>query len=145
MKSIPSVILTYIEGLTCRDVNKIAGTVAEDLRVVTPLAVLTREQFLTFLGALYSAFPDWRYDHDEAELRGDVIAVKWRQGGTHTGSFAVPGLAPLGPTGKQIKIPAQFFYYRVRDNLIAEIRPDPIAGGAPHGILEQLGVHWTPA
>jgi len=45
-------------------------------------------------------------------------------------------------TGKRVKIPKQIFFYRVPDNLIVEIRPEPIAGGAPQGILQQIGVKW---
>jgi len=45
-------------------------------------------------------------------------------------------------TGKKVTIPEQFFFYRVRGDQIVEIRPDPIAGGAPKGIFEQIGVEW---
>lgn len=142
MKTIPPVLLTYINGLETHDVAKIASTVADDLRFVTPTAVVDKERFLSFLHALYAAFPDWRYDHDEPEVYDDAIAVKWRQSGTHAGTLALPGLPSVAPTGKLVRIPEQFFYYRVRGDRIVEIRPEPIAGGAPRGILEQIGAAW---
>ena len=46
------------------------------------------------------------------------------------------------PTGKEVKIPEQLFYYRLRGGRIVEIRPEAIPGGAPQGILEQIGVEW---
>ncbi len=143
MRIIPPVLCEYIGGLQAHDVSKIAGTVADDLRFVTSLAIVNKERFLAFLRALYTAFPDWHYDHDEPERRGDEIAVQWRQGGTHTGTLALSGARPVAATGKQVKIPAQFFYYWIQDNMIVEIRPEPIAGGAPQGILEQIGVEWS--
>lgn len=88
--------------------------------------------------------PDWRYDHDEPEWREDMIAVKWRRGGTHTGTFALPGLAPVPATGKRVTIPEHHFFYRVRGDKIVEIRPEPVPGGAPRGILEQIGVELPP-
>jgi predicted ester cyclase len=142
MKTIPSVLLEYIAGLKAHDVDQIAATVAEDLRFITPTSTKDKGQFLSFLRALYAAFPDWHYDHDEPELRGDVIAVKWRQGGTHTGTLALPGMVPVPATGKKVTIPEQFFFYRVRGEQLVEIRPDPIAAGAPQGIFEQIGVEW---
>jgi predicted ester cyclase len=141
--NMPEILFTYIAGLKALDVNKIAGTLAADLRVITSANTVNKERFLAFLHALYTAFPDWHYDHDEPELRADEIAVRWRQGGTHTGTLTLPGIAAVAATGKQVKIPEQFFYYRVRDNRIVEIRPEPIAGGAPQGILEQIGVEWA--
>jgi hypothetical protein len=87
------------------------------------------------------AFPDWRYDHDEPERRDDgSFTVRWRQGGTHTEALVLPGTPPLAATGKAVRIPEQFFFYKIRGGQLVEIRPEPIAGGAPWGILEQLGL-----
>jgi predicted ester cyclase len=142
MNNIPPGLLEYIAGLKAHDVNKIATAVGEDLCFITQASTVNKERFLSFLRALYAAFPDWHYDHYEAELRGDEIAVKWRQSGTHSGTLALPGMIAVPMTGKKVTIPEQYFFYRVRGDLIVEIRPDPIAGGAPQGISEQIGVEW---
>jgi predicted ester cyclase len=139
MREIPRVLATYIDGLKAHDVDKIAGTVADDLAFVTPSATLDKTQFLRMLRALYAAFPNWHYDHDPPEVRGGVIAVRWRQGGTHTGTFALPGTPPVPPTGRTVTIPEHFFFYTVRGDSIATIEPEPVPGGAPRGILEQIG------
>jgi predicted ester cyclase len=144
MSGIPTVIHSYIEGLEAHDVDRIAATVAEDLAFVTPARTLTRPEFLGMLRALYAGFPDWHYDHDPPERRGDAIAVRWRQGGTHTGTFAWPGLEPIPATGRTVTIPEHFFFYRVRGDRIVEIRPEPVPGGAPRGILEQIGAEAPP-
>lgn len=137
---IPTVLSTYFEGLKAHDVEKIGAAVAEDLSFVSANRTLTKEQFLGMLRALYTAFPDWHYDYDGPEFRQYVIAVKFRQGGSHTGTFAMPGLSPVQATGKIVKIPEHYFFYTLRGDKIVEIRPEPVPGGAPGGILEQIGV-----
>jgi hypothetical protein len=51
---------------------------------------------------------------------------------------------PIPPTGKPVRIPEHYFFYKVADNRIVEIHPDPIPGGAPRGILQQIGVEAPP-
>jgi len=140
----PDALVRYVEGLKTHDLAKIECAVAPDVRFVSPARTLRRDEFLAMLRALYAGFPDWTYDHDPPEVRGEVIAIRWRQGGTHTGTLALPGLDPIQPTGKKVRIPEQYFFYKVRENAIVEIRPDPIPGGAPGGILEQIGMTRPP-
>src|SRR5262249_52131398 len=120
MKTIPDILLRYMEGLKTHDVERIAGTVADDLALITPAATLSKERFLNMLRALYAAFPDWHYDPAPPEVRGESFAVRWRQRGTHTGTFVLPGLEPVPPSGKAVRIPEQHFFYRVRNGLIVE-------------------------
>jgi len=139
MSAIPMVLSMYSEALKARDVDRIAGTIADDLVFVLPGRLLNKGQFLTMLRAVYAAFPDWHYEQEQVEVQGDMFAIRWRQGGTHAGTFALPGLAPVPATGKRVRIPWHYFFYRVRGNYIAEIRPEPVPGGAPGGIFEQIG------
>jgi predicted ester cyclase len=141
MNRIPTVLFEYIQGLKTHDLSMIARSIADDVRVVLPSRTLAKSGFLEFLGALYSAFPDWEYQHDEPEvLNEDRFAVKWYQAGTHTDILILPGRAAVAPTGKHILIPEQFFFYQIVADHIIEIRPDAITGGAPWGILERLGI-----
>jgi predicted ester cyclase len=144
LPAIPLVLFNYIEGLKAHDVPKVADTVSEDLAFVSANRTLSKSEFLKMLNALYTGFPDWHYDHDPPHWQADVIAVKWRQGGTHRGVFAMPGLDPVAPTGRQVKIPEHYFYYRVANERIVMIRPEVVPGGAPRGILEQIGVKLPP-
>jgi predicted ester cyclase len=144
MIEVTAVLRSYMEGLKAHDVDRIAAAVSDELAFVTPARILNKAQFLAMLRALYAGFPDWHYDHDEPECCGEVIAIRWRQGGTHTRTFAWPGLEAIPATGKLVTIPEHHFFYRVRGNLIVEIRPEPVPGGAPRGILEQIGVQAPP-
>jgi predicted ester cyclase len=140
MAVIPTVIDRYIAALKNHDIEIISDAVSDDLAFVMASRILDKEQFLQMLRALYSGFPDWHYEHDPPEVWQDLIRVRWRQGGTHTGTFTFPGLAPIHATGGKVQIPEHDFFYHVKDDQIVEIRPDPVPGGAPGGILEQLGV-----
>jgi predicted ester cyclase len=144
MSEIPAVIHAYVAALKAHDVEAIADTVCETLAFVTATQSLDKRRFLEMLRALYTGFPDWHYDHDAPVWRGDTIAIRWRQGGTHTGVFALPGMEPVPPTSREVTIPEHHFFYRVRGEKIVEIRPEPIPGGAPRGILEQIGVETPP-
>ena len=140
MSELPPVLASYFEGLKAHDVDKIGRAVADDLAFVSAGRTLTKDQFLAMLRSIYAGFPDWHYEHDGPEFRDEVIAVKFRQGGSHTGTFVMPGLKPIQPTGKRINIPEHYFFYKLHGEHIIEIRPEPVPGGAPRGILEQLGV-----
>lgn len=141
----PPALLAYMEGLRTHDVARIGAALADTLRFVTPARVMEKAQTLAFLEALYTGFPDWRYDNDPPALRPDGSwAVRWRQGGTHTGPLAFPGFPAVAPTGRRVAIPEHDFFYRVEEAGLVEIRPDPVPGGAPRGIFEQIGVALPP-
>jgi hypothetical protein len=143
MAEVPPVLQRYINGLKTHDVQLVASAVSDDLAFVTPSRTLNKPQFLDMLRALYEAFADWHYDHLPPEVSEEAIAIKWRQCGTHSGIFAMPGLDPIDATGRTVTIPEQYFFYKIRDDQIIEIRPDPVPGGAPQGILVQIGVAAT--
>ncbi len=144
-KPIPPVLLTYVEGLRTHDIQKIAGTLAEDLKFISATRILDKQQALKMLTALYTGFPDWNYAYDVIEDRGQGnYAIKWHQGGTHTDVWAMPGMDPIPSSGRKVTIPPHYFYYRVSGDKLTIIFPEPIPGGAPRGILEQIGVKVPP-
>lgn len=144
MKPIPPIFLEYVAGLKAHDVDRIGRTMRDDLKVESNGHVLTKAQFLPFLRALYTGFPDWHYDHDAPEWHDDLVAVKWRQSGVHAGTFAWPGFDPVPATGRFVRIPEQYFRYGVEPDGLVLIRPEPMLGGAPRGILQQIGVELPP-
>jgi hypothetical protein len=143
-ETVPPVLLRYMAGLKAHDVDAILDTVADALRFESHGRVLDKAAFGGMLRALYTGFPDWHYDHDAPGTENGWWYVLWRQSGTHDGTFALPGLAPIPATGRPVRIPPQRFYYRVEEDRIVVIRPDPIEGGAPKGILQQIGVAQPP-
>jgi hypothetical protein len=145
MTDIPSALSEYMEGLRGHDIARIGASFSDDVKFVTPVRSMGKAQTLGFLTALYSGFPDWHYDNDPPEnLEPGSWRVKWRQGGRHTETLALPGFPEVPATGREVTIPEHYFYYRVADNGMLEIRPDPVPGGAPRGIFEQIGVALPP-
>jgi hypothetical protein len=145
MPAVPPALETYIAGLKAHDTGLIASALADDVRFVTPARAMGRDEILAFLGALYRAFPDWHYDHDPPLLAADgSFSVTWRQGGTHSATLAFPGFDPVPATGRTVRIPEHPFHYRVGDHGLTEIRPEPVPGGAPRGIFDQIGVELPP-
>lgn len=141
----PAPLLLYMDGLRTHDIGKIGQSFAPGIRFVTPVRSMGRQQTLEFLTALYDGFPDWRYDNDPPVLRPNGFwGVKWRQGGTHSRTLALPGFPEVPATHRAVVIPEHFFHYRVSDDGLSEIRPDPVPGGAPRGIFEQIGVALPP-
>lgn len=145
LATLPAPLSLYMEGLHTHDLQKIGDSFAETIRFVTPARTMEREDILAFLGALYRGFPNWSYDHDPPVLCEDgMIGVNWRQGGTHTEALEFPGFDAYAATHKEVTIPEHYFYYRVNEQGLTEIRPDPVPGGAPRGIFEQIGVELPP-
>ena len=135
----------YVAGLKAHDVAAIGASLADEVRFVTPVKTMDKTSILEFLAALYAGFPDWSYDYDEPVRRDDgSYSILWRQGGTHTAMLALPGFEAVPATGKTVVIPEQRFFYLVGTEGLTEIRPDPIPGGAPRGIFEQIGVEQPP-
>ena len=138
-------LVAYVAGLKAHDVAAIGASLAEEVRFVTPVKTMAKPAILEFLAALYAGFPNWSYDHDEPVRRDEgSYSILWRQGGTHTAMLAFPGFAAVPATGKTVVIPEQRFFYLVGSEGLTEIRPDPIPGGAPRGIFEQIGVEQPP-
>ena len=142
---VPAALAQYMAGLKAHDVAAIGESLAREIQFVTPAKAMAKPAILEFLAALYRGFPDWHYEHDAPEQRADGSwAVLWRQGGTHTGTLAFPGFNAVPATGKNVTIPPHHFFYRISSEGLTEIRPDPIPGGAPRGIFEQIGVELPP-
>ena len=138
-------LFAYVEGLKAHDVAAIGASLAKEVRFVTPVKTMEKTSILEFLAALYAGFPDWHYDHDEPVRLGEgSYSILWRQRGTHTERLAFPGFAAVPATGGNVVIPEQCFFYLVGPEGLTEIRPDPIPGGAPRGIFEQIGVDQPP-
>ena len=96
--------------------------------------------------ALFSAFPDFRYQIEEETAEGDRVVCKVVMTGTHLGPpTPLPEifsgmLAGVAPTGKRVEV-LQFHSFRIRDGKITEhaaVRDDL-------GMCLQLGLVTPPS
>ena len=141
----PAALIHYMDGLRAHDVEQIASTFADEIRFVTPVKSMGRHEIVAFLAALYRGFPDWAYENEPPRrLKDGSWAVRWKQGGKHTGRLEFAGFPGVDPTWRKVEIPEHDFFYRLEHGKLVEIRPDPIPGGAPRGIFEQIGVELPP-
>ncbi len=145
MISVPTPLTRYMQGLRAHDIDLIGSTFSDDTRFVTPVRTMQKAQILEFLQALYTGFPNWSYENDAPEgTGGSCWRVNWLQGGTHTNALALPGFPIVPATGRQVQIPKHFFYYEVTSDVLLEIRPDPVPGGAPRGYSNRSASNFRP-
>jgi hypothetical protein len=110
-----AIVTEYFKALDAKDVDRAAGTLADDLVFVTPVEPWDKETLVRLLRALFDGFPDWRFGHGELRAHGDTVSTTLRM--TH---------------------------YRVADGKIVHVRPDPVPHAGLIGLLEQLGVRLPP-
>ena len=128
----------YAEGFNRQDAAAAAALYAED--AVNHGRPIGREGMKRVFEALFSAFPDFRYEILEETEEGDRVVCKVRMTGTHRGQPTLPEafggmLAGVAPTGRRVEV-LQFHSFRVRGSQICEhaaVRDDL-------GMLKQLGV-----
>ena len=127
----------FYEGMNAHDLLA-ANLFAEDVVHHNPLpgSPPGREGNKRTMRAIFAAFPDWGVEVEDVLARGDKVAVRTVQRGTHEG-----GLFGIAPTGRQVEFSAMAVY-RLEGGLIAEewIETDRL------GLLAQLRVidlPWT--
>ena len=142
---IPQTLSNYLAALKRHDLAGIEAALTHDCQFIGASRILSRQNFLDMMKALYTGFPDWDHGFQSIEDRSSGnYAVLWHQTGTHTGEWCMSGMAPIAPTGKRVTMPPHTFYYRVASSGISLIFPEPMPGGAPAGILHQIGADAPP-
>ena len=110
---------------------------------VTPTPV-KREEYVKLHRELLGGLHDWKYNFRLEREDGNVVRGSVRVTGTHTGTIAptfIPGINPITPTGKQVKLPEEPLTITVHNGLIINIDVKPMPNGGVLGILSQLGVN----
>jgi predicted ester cyclase len=108
----------YAEMWDKRNPDASAAVVAPDL--VNHAAIPSAqgaEGFRTIVKKVLVAFPDLTVKPLDVVADGDMVIVRARMEGTHTGTLEFQN--PLPPTGKHLRI-EQVFGYRLRDGKIVE-------------------------
>jgi len=74
----------------------------------------SREQMKQFLGAVHTAFPDWRVEIRAIITEGNDVAVRWDGHATHLGEFQ-----GISPTGKKVSV-CGINMYMIEEGRIAQ-------------------------
>jgi hypothetical protein len=121
------------------DVATISGMVTDDFQFlgVTPQA-LGKQEFLGFIQALHTAFPDFKFNETSASESGDTATIKHKISGTHTGTFNVPGMPPIPASGKKFQLPEETSVFTFSGDKATKYRAQPAPDGGLPGILKQI-------
>lgn len=133
----------FADLLESGDVEGLQALLADDFRAKGATRELTKQQALSYLQTLFTAFPDYRSGFTDFEEKGDLIYCTGQETGTHKGildlnPFGIP--VSLPPTGKSIKLPKSRHTFRVAGDKVTFYEEEAVQGGGMAGILEQLGV-----
>ena len=129
--------------LDSRDVKGLQVILADNFRAKGGELELARQQTLSFLQILFTAFPDHSFGFADFEEKEGLIYCTGQETGTHNGvldlnPFGIP--VSLPPTGKSFKLPKSVFTFRVAGDMVTYYSEEAVKGGGLAGILEQLGV-----
>jgi ketosteroid isomerase-like protein len=123
------------------DIATLSSMVTDDFQFlgVTPQA-LGKQEFLGFIQAMTTAFPDFKFNETTASESGDTVTIKHKISGTHTGTFNVPGMPPIPATGKKFALPEEASVFTFQGGKATKYTAQPAPDGGLPGILKQLGV-----
>jgi hypothetical protein len=97
-----------------------------------------KREFLAAMKAQLDAFSDYSENATDIVEDSDIVRFVAHVTGTHTGTFALPGIAPVAPTGRAITLPPEPAWVRVADGKLIVYLVSKVAGGGIAGILAQI-------
>jgi predicted ester cyclase len=125
------------------DLAGLQDLLAEDCIAKGDTMEIPKQQFIEYLEALFTAFPDFKFSHNDFREEGEMISFRVEEQGTHTGlldltPFGVPLSLPA--TSKPFKTPETKHTIRVAEGKVSYISEEQVEGGGLAGVLAQLGV-----
>lgn len=134
--------IRVMEKLARRDPNvfPLAQPTATASGGVLP-GVIPLSEAMRVMDALWSALSDFNIEINRVHDSDGEIRVEFTWCGTQTATLdlPVPGVNPIAPTNKVVKVP-DVFVFRFVDDKIASVRVESPAKGGVLGMLQQLGV-----
>jgi hydroxyacylglutathione hydrolase len=129
-----SVVITYFEALTARDVDAAAACWAPDGvdNMIGQTSSEGPDGVRAFFGELFRAMPDFAFRVESVTAEDDRVAVRWTASATFSGTASFLGIAP---TGQPVALTG-LDLLRVRDGQI--VHNDAFTDGL--GLARQLGM-----
>jgi hypothetical protein len=147
--SATDIVTTFMEALEIKEFDTANAYLSDTFQYIgsTPKP-LNKQQYIRYSSELAEGMPNLSYNfHDVQEVEdelgeGNRMRAAIQITGTHTNAFQVIPLGlPLIPeTNKSVSLPEEHWEYLIKDNTIATIDVEQVAGGGIAGILQQLGV-----
>lgn len=131
----------YTAALDRGDFEVMATLIHDNFRLEgAGLDGIGKPEFLAAMKAQLEAFPDYTENPSDVTEDGDVVRFIAHVRGTQRGTFALPGMAAIAPTGKQIKLPAEPAWVKISEERLLLYHVEAVPGGGIGGILNQLGI-----
>ena len=136
-------VRTLMTALDAGDMAKARGLLADDFQISGPFPEpLSREQWLGMHATLKAAFPDWSFNLNKIEDRGNSAVAYYHITGTHKGALdlSAMGMPVIPATSKNIKLPAEHAEMDIQDGKVVSMVVHGDEGGGLPGLLKQIGV-----
>jgi predicted ester cyclase len=131
----------YSQAIDRNDMKTAAELVHDEFRLEgAGLDGIGKKEFVAAMKAQLDAFPDYSENATCLREEGDVVHFTAHVTGTQKGVLAFPGMKPVQPTGRKIRLPPEPAWVRVKDGRLLVYHVEAVAGGGVGGILVQLGV-----
>jgi predicted ester cyclase len=132
------------DAFDAHDLELIGAYLRDELQVSGNITrPMGKPEFLTLLGAYFSAFPDFDFNFTEADQTGKTVRAKYAISGTHQRKL---DLNPIGtavtvePTGTAIRLPQSVLEFTLdQDGLVAALVLHQAPGAAMPDLLAKLG------
>jgi predicted ester cyclase len=136
-----AVFKLYTEALDRGDLDAMTALIHDDFRLEgAGLDGIGKPEFMAAMKAQLDAFPDYSENPTDITEDGDVVHFVAHVRGTQQGTLALPGMTAIPPTGRQIELPPEPGWVKVRDGQMLVYHVEAVEGGGIRGILSQLGV-----
>jgi predicted ester cyclase len=133
------VFRNYSAALERGDRQALAALVHEDFQLEgAGLDGIGKSAFVAAMNAQMDAFPDYSENPSDIEERGDRVSFIAHVTGTQRGALVLPGMNPVAPTGKCVRLPPEPAWVQVRDEKLVRYHVTAVPGGGIQGILSQL-------
>jgi SnoaL-like domain len=134
----------YSAALDRGDLVAMAALIHDDFRLEgAGLDGIGKAEFIGAMKAQLDAFPDYSENPTDLGESGDLVHFVAHVRGTQRGTLALPEMEPIPPTGRQVKLPPEPGWVKVKDGLLLVYHVEAVPGGGIQGILSQLGVRAT--
>jgi SnoaL-like domain len=142
----PEVLMTpeevfrnYSAALDRGDRRALAALAHDDFQLEgAGLDGIGKAAFLAAMNAQMDAFPDYSENPSDIEERGDRVSFIAHVAGTQRGALILPGMNPVAPTEKSIRLPPEPASVQVREEKLVRYQVTSVPGGGIQGILSQL-------
>ena len=131
----------YTAALDRGDLAAMEALIHDDFRLEgAGFEGIGKPQFLAAMKAQLDAFPDYSENPSDMTEDGDVVHFVAHVRGTQRGTLALPGMEPIAPTGRQVRLPSEPAWVKVSQDRLLIYHVEAVHGGGIRGILSQLEV-----